>query len=173
MYPVNGYTISNHFGVKNDRYKAGYHTGVDIKAPAGTPVVSVRPCKVIEVSNYPSWGESYGTAVIVEFRNGLRAIYAHLSKTTVIKGQDLAEGAMLGKVGTTGNSTGNHLHFELRESPFRYDDHLDPTDLILLTNEDKQVAKKATVKKVANAKSPGKPKPANTKATRTDSSPSV
>jgi murein DD-endopeptidase MepM/ murein hydrolase activator NlpD len=66
MYPVQGYTISNHFGVKNDRYKAGYHTGVDIKAPAGTPVVSVRPCKVVEVSNYPSWGESYGTAVIVD-----------------------------------------------------------------------------------------------------------
>ena len=36
MYPVNGYTISNHFGVKNDRYKAGYHTGIDIKAPANT-----------------------------------------------------------------------------------------------------------------------------------------
>ncbi len=62
---------------------------------------------------------------------------------------------------------------KLRESPYKYDDHLDPTDLILLTNEDKEVAKKATAKKVANAKSPGKPKPANTKATRTDSSPSV
>ena len=156
--PVPNYKITTPYKREGKLWKLGYHTGIDYKAPQGTNVVAAQDCRVLEVSQRVSWGESYGTAVIVLHRDMTRAIYAHLSKTLVTRGQTLRAGDRLGKVGSTGNSTGAHLHFEVRTgnngdgSGYKYGDDCDPMPYVA----DSDVSLGLTpVKKVANAK----PKP--------------
>ena len=153
--PVPNYKITTPYKREGGLWKLGYHTGVDYKAPAGTNVVAAQDCRVLEVSQRVSWGESYGTAVIVLHRDMTRAIYAHLSKTLVRTGQQLKAGDKLGKVGSTGNSTGNHLHFEVRTgsnadgSGYKYGDDCDPAPYV----SDQEVSLGLnSVKEVANAK---------------------
>jgi murein DD-endopeptidase MepM/ murein hydrolase activator NlpD len=130
--PVPGYKVTTPYKREGKLWKLGYHTGVDFKAPAGTPVVAAQAGRVLEVSQRVSWGESYGTAVIVLHRDMTRAIYAHLSKAVVTRGQQIEMGQRIGKVGSTGNSTGAHLHFEVRTgnngdgSGYKYGDDVDP-----------------------------------------------
>ena len=157
--PVPGYKVTTPYKREGSHWKLGYHTGIDYKAPAGTNVVAAQDGRVIEVSQRVSWGESYGTAVIVLHRDMTRAIYAHLSKTLVTRGQTLRAGDRLGKVGSTGNSTGPHLHFEVRTgnnadgSGYKYGDDVDPMPYV----SDQEISLGLNpVKKVANAK----PKPA-------------
>lgn len=129
MYPLKTPKVSCGYGVEGDHWKLGRHNGVDFKAAIGTPVYAVAPCRVVEVGK-TSWGEAYGDrSVIVYFRNGQMAIYAHLDKAVVTKNQQLAEGDLIGKVGNRGNSTGPHLHFETRVEPHKYGEDVDPTYL--------------------------------------------
>lgn len=157
--PVPGYKVTTPYKREGKLWKLGYHTGVDYKAPAGTLVVAAQDCRVLEVSQRVSWGESYGTAVIVVHRDMTRAIYAHLSKTLVTKGQPLRAGDKIGKVGSTGNSTGAHLHFEVRTgnngdgSGYKYGDDVDPAPYV--SNQEVSLGLQA-ISEVANAK----PKPA-------------
>ena len=157
--PVPGYRVTTPYKREGKHWKLGYHTGIDYRAPQGTNVVAAQDGRVIEVSQRVSWGESYGTAVIVLHRDMTRAIYAHLSKTLVTRGQTLRAGDRLGKVGSTGNSTGPHLHFEVRTgnnadgSGYKYGDDVDPMPYV----SDQEISLGLNpVKKVANAK----PKPA-------------
>ncbi len=146
--PVPGYKVTTPYKREGSHWKLGYHTGIDYRAPSGTNVVAAQDGRVIEVSQRVSWGESYGTAVIVLHRDMTRAIYAHLSKTLVTRGQTLRAGDRLGKVGSTGNSTGPHLHFEVRTG-----NNVDPMPYV----SDQEISLGLNpVKKVANAK----PKPA-------------
>ena len=85
-----------------------FHTGIDIAAPLGTPVVAAFGGTV----THADWMGGYGKTVIVEHR-GQRTLYAHLSEIRVRPGL-IGAGMILGEVGTTGNSTGPHLHFELQ-----------------------------------------------------------
>ena len=84
------------------------HLGVDFAAPTGTPVRSVGDGKV----TYAGWKSGYGNFVVVQHSDQKSTAYAHLSRIGVRKGQSVEQGALIGAVGSTGASTGPHLHFE-------------------------------------------------------------
>lgn len=87
-----------------------FHLGIDIGAPYGSPVVSFRDGTVILAAYH--W--SYGNYVVVDHGNGLSTLYAHMSSINTNVGQHLSQGQQLGSVGSSGSSTGAHLHFEVR-----------------------------------------------------------
>lgn len=126
--PVPGYSITTRFGVPGSWWASGFHTGIDIAAPVGTPVVAAMAGRVIHVG-WGGWGRAYGIHVIIEGRGGKHQYgYMHLSSTSVRVGQRVKSGQRIGKVGATGNTTGPHLHFEVRVSPFGYNNRVvDPT----------------------------------------------
>lgn len=101
-------------------WSCGYHTGVDFAVPTGTPIFAAKDGKVLEAKTKVTWGGSYGTAIVIDHGDGFRAIYAHLSKLEVKVGQQVTKGQQIGLSGNTGNSTGPHLHFEVRVSPWKY-----------------------------------------------------
>ena len=86
------------------------HTGIDFAAKAGTHIYSWRDGKV----TFAGWSGGYGNFIIIDHGNGFVTRYAHCSKIAVTKGQIVSQGQIIGYVGTTGNSTGNHLHFEIK-----------------------------------------------------------
>lgn len=93
---------------------AGGHSGLDITAPSGTPVVSVAAGTVVSEN---ASGSAYGNHVVVKHADGKYTLYAHLSAITVSVGQTVSAGQQVGNVGSTGNSSGPHLHFEVRTDP--------------------------------------------------------
>ncbi|MBT2493728.1 transglycosylase family protein [Streptomyces sp. ISL-96] len=99
----------------------GYHTGVDFPVPTGTAVKSVAPGRVVSAG----WGGAYGYQVVVQHVDGKYSQYAHLSALTVREGQKVGVGQRIGRSGSTGNSTGPHLHFEVRTGP-GYGSDVDP-----------------------------------------------
>ena len=103
--------ISSAFGMRKDPFtgKPRFHKGVDLAAPAGTPVVAALPGKVIS-AGYES---GYGNSVLVEHDGGLRTRYGHLASINVKAGDMVTSDDALGKVGSTGRSAGAHLHFEV------------------------------------------------------------
>lgn len=112
-------------------WSCGYHTGVDFACPEGTEVYAVANGKVLEAKNGVTWGGSYGNAIIVNHGEGHRAVYAHLSKILVKPDEKVVEGQLIGYSGNTGNSSGPHLHFEVRVTPFKYaNKDVDPKVLI-------------------------------------------
>jgi murein DD-endopeptidase MepM/ murein hydrolase activator NlpD len=89
------------------------HRAIDIGAPIGSPVVASDSGYVM----YAGWDTSgYGNLIIIDHRNGYRTLYAHLSAFSVKTGDSVGRGARVGSVGSTGNSTGAHLHFEIRRN---------------------------------------------------------
>jgi len=88
-----------------------YHKGVDI-ANRGTPAVLAADSGRVEISGWPD-GNGYGNRVLINHGNGYKTLYAHLSRIYVIPGQTVARGAPIGQMGSTGRSTGPHLHFEI------------------------------------------------------------
>lgn len=104
-------------------YSLGYHTGVDFAASTGTVVKAVAAGTV--VASDPSG--SYGINVLVKHTDGTYSLYAHLSSKTVFPGTKVAAGRMVGRSGSTGNSTGPHLHLEIRtKANFGAGNFLDP-----------------------------------------------
>jgi murein DD-endopeptidase MepM/ murein hydrolase activator NlpD len=87
------------------------HAGLDIGVPQGTPVQAAKAGKVVFAGD----GGGYGNLVVIQHEDGKFAKYAHMSSINVKEGQQVAAGELVGKVGSTGNSTGPHLHFEVRE----------------------------------------------------------
>ncbi|MFJ3670110.1 transglycosylase family protein [Streptomyces sp. NPDC090106] len=94
-------------------WSKGYHTGVDFAVPTGTSVKSVAAGKVVTAG----WGGSFGYQVVVRHSDGRYTQYAHLSAISVRDGQSVGAGQRIGRSGSTGNSTGPHLHFEVRTGP--------------------------------------------------------
>ncbi len=109
--PVSG-EISSSFGWRIDPFtgKRSYHRGIDIKAKEGIPVKSAESGEVI----FAGKKGGYGNLVIIEHSGGYKTYYAHLEEIEVKKGDSVAKGTIIGKVGSTGRSTGPHLHFEIR-----------------------------------------------------------
>ena len=97
--------------------KPNNHTGIDIPAPKGTKIMAAKS-GVVVTSTY---NNSYGNYVVVAHSDGTSTLYAHMSKRSVSEGQTVRQGDKLGEVGTTGSSTGNHLHFEFRVNGTRKD----------------------------------------------------
>lgn len=87
------------------------HKGIDIASPAGTPIYAAQTGTVV-TSRYSS---SYGYYVVIDHGNGYKTLYAHCSKLLVSVGESVAQGEVIAQVGTTGISTGNHLHFEVQK----------------------------------------------------------
>ena len=113
--PVSG-TITSRFGV-NESIRNHTHAGLDIGAPKGTPIAAAASGTVTYSGNA---NDGYGYYVIISHGNGVQTVYAHCSQLLVSKGQTVNQGDIIGKVGSTGNSTGNHLHFEVRKDGIKY-----------------------------------------------------
>jgi murein DD-endopeptidase MepM/ murein hydrolase activator NlpD len=99
--------LASVFGPRGD----GFHSGIDIVAPAGVPVAAAAPGRVMW-AGYRAGG--WGLLVTIAHRDGVRTMYAHLSRVGVRLGERVGEGARVGRVGATGDATGPHLHFEVR-----------------------------------------------------------
>jgi len=110
--PVEG-QISSLYGDRKDPFtgKNRRHNGLDIAAPAGTSVSAAAAGTV----SYSGWKPGYGNIVIIEHGNGYETRYAHNSDTLVRKGETVTAGQSIATVGSTGRSTGPHLHFEVRK----------------------------------------------------------
>ena len=106
--PVSG-IISSRYGVSSN-IRSSNHTGLDIASPSGTPIKVVADGTVTQAS----YKGSYGNLVKVDHGNGLETWYAHTSKMYVKVGQKVKAGEVIAAVGSTGNSTGSHLHLEIR-----------------------------------------------------------
>lgn len=105
IWPVNGAVVSG-FGMRWGRM----HEGIDITAPTGAPIWAAAAGTVI----HAGWLGGYGNLVVVDHGNGLATAYAHASVILVALGQEVAQGETLSLVGSTGNSSGPHLHLEVR-----------------------------------------------------------
>ena len=111
LWPLSGYTrVSSPFGYRNCPYHGQeLHGGCDVPSPSGTPIRAAKS-GVVVISTY---GSSYGNYVVIAHSDGSRTMYAHQSQRAVSAGQTVSQGQTIGYVGSTGNSTGSHLHFEL------------------------------------------------------------
>jgi len=129
LWPVEG-TLEGGFGGRRNPFGgSGYefHTGQDIEAPWGAPVIAGASGKV----SFVGWQNGYGQLVIVDHGGGLTTRYGHLSHIDVELNQTVARAQLLGKVGSTGRSTGPHLHYEVRIN----DQAVDPLPYLLLSNK--------------------------------------
>lgn len=112
-WPTPGYTgISSPYGYRiHPIYKVKkFHSGIDINAPSGANIVAVNSGKVI----LAGWNGGYGNCIIIDHGDGIATLYGHQSKLLVSVGDKVNKGDTIGKVGSTGLSTGPHLHFEVR-----------------------------------------------------------
>jgi murein DD-endopeptidase MepM/ murein hydrolase activator NlpD len=134
IWPVNG-TLEGGFGGRRNPFGGpGYefHSGQDIEAPWGAPVIAGASGKVIFVG----WQNGYGQLVVVDHGGGLTTRYGHLSQIDVELDQVVSRGELLGKVGSTGRSTGPHLHYEVRIN----DEPVDPLPYLLQSNPNQDQA---------------------------------
>ncbi len=115
VYPLEKPAVlSSNFGWRKDpfNHKKFFHSGVDLAVPLGTEVKSIMDGKVI----YSGWKKGYGNIVIIKHADGLSSRYAHNSKLEVELGQEVKAGDLICRSGSTGRSTGPHLHFEVRKN---------------------------------------------------------
>ncbi|WP_306813751.1 peptidoglycan DD-metalloendopeptidase family protein [Enterococcus gallinarum] len=105
LVPVKNYSISSHFGPRSNEF----HRGLDLAAAQGEPILAAKKGKVIIAEFHPSWGNY----VVLEHEDGTTTLYAHQQEYHVKVGQQVKQGQTIGYVGSTGNSTGSHLHFEV------------------------------------------------------------
>ncbi|MBD8070292.1 peptidoglycan DD-metalloendopeptidase family protein [Bacillus sp. PS06] len=122
VWPVVG-EISDTFGTRHGRHK-----GLDIAAPKGEDTLTVDE-GVVKKSYYST---TYGHVVFIGHPNGLETVYAHLSKRNVEEGDKVKAGQKIGEVGSTGVSTGSHLHFEVHKGEWTYDKNnaIDPLTVL-------------------------------------------
>lgn len=109
VWPTTVKRITQYFGWR--------HTGLDIAGPIGTPIIAARAGRV--VSSKCGWNGGYGCHVILDHGDGVRTMYAHDSRNYVDVGETVAQGQTIAAMGSTGRSTGNHIHFEIRVNGVR------------------------------------------------------
>ena len=108
IWPAKG-TLTSRFGMRNGRK----HEGIDIGAPKGTPVRAAASGQVV----FSGWGPTgYGKMIIIKHQHHLTTLYAHNSKLIAKKGTRVKQGQKISLIGSTGRSTGPHLHFEVRNN---------------------------------------------------------
>lgn len=122
--PVRGYEVNSAFGMRRlPGQAARHHDGVDIAAPQGTGVYVAAEGRVLR-TGYDAGG--YGRFIEVRHPNGMTTLYGHLSRVDVASGDEIGVNQRIGLVGSTGRSTGPHLHFEVR----RGDRQIDPVKVM-------------------------------------------
>jgi Membrane proteins related to metalloendopeptidases len=109
----NRYTISSEFEMR----WGTMHFGVDLAAPYGTPIHATHAGTIL----LATWYDGYGNCVIIDNGNGITTIYGHASALNVVQGQQVKAGDVIAWVGSTGFSTGDHLHYEVRVNNGQYD----------------------------------------------------
>lgn len=123
VHPVANPVVASSFGPRG----GGFHRGVDFAAPLGTPIFASLAGTVIRSEYHASWGNY----VAIEHENGLTTLYAHNNQNLVTVGQTVEQGEIIASMGSTGNSTGPHLHFEVSLSPSLAQDQLiDPMTVL-------------------------------------------
>ncbi len=108
--PVSGH-ITSRFGAR-ESIRTHAHKGMDIAAPRGTQIKASADGKI----SYSGWMGGYGNLIIIDHGNGIQTYYGHCSKLYAKVGEQVTAGDVIAAVGSTGNSTGNHLHFEIRKN---------------------------------------------------------
>ncbi|GGJ46226.1 M23 family metallopeptidase [Streptomyces brasiliensis] len=127
--PVKKYTLSAGFAQSGSHW-AHKHSGQDFAVPIGTNVVAAHGGTVVKAGpNGAGDGPAYGNAIVIKHGNGTYSQYAHLSKVDVRMGQVVKTGQHIALSGNTGNSTGPHLHFEIRTTP-NYGSGIDPVPFL-------------------------------------------
>ncbi|EXU66108.1 peptidase [Streptomyces sp. PRh5] len=115
--PVDKYSIGAAFGLAGNLWSHN-HSGQDFVVPTGTPVHAAHGGVVVKAGpNGGGDGPAYGNAIVIKHDNATYSQYAHLSRIDVRIGQSVSTGQQIGLSGSTGNSTGPHLHFEIRTTP--------------------------------------------------------
>ncbi|GAX88548.1 M23 family metallopeptidase [Effusibacillus lacus] len=111
IWPTGSRNVTSGFGYRKDPYNGYYslHTGIDISGSYGSPVISTAK----GVVTHAGWDGGYGISVTVDHGNGLVTRYGHLSGVSVESGQAVKKGDQVGQMGSTGRSTGTHLHYEV------------------------------------------------------------
>lgn len=124
--PIKNGKISTPFGKVGKHWSSGKHTGCDFAVPVGTPILAVADGKITTAN----WGKSYGVQLVQAVPGGW-VIYAHLNKARVKPGATVTKGQLIGESGNTGNSTGPHLHFEMRDNiRWSAGKPIDPKDIL-------------------------------------------
>ncbi|WP_326720233.1 M23 family metallopeptidase [Streptomyces sp. NBC_00243] len=119
--PVTGSYVSTGYKTGGSLWSSGSHTGIDFHAASGTSVHAVGSGTVVEAG----WGGAYGNNIVIKMNDGTYTQYGHLSSIGVSVGQTVTPGQQIGLSGSTGNTTGPHLHFEARTTA-EYGSDIDP-----------------------------------------------
>ena len=114
IHPVSG-IISSRFGVRSS-IRSSAHTGLDIATSSGTPIAAAAAGTV----TFSGWKGSYGNLLVITHDNGVQTYYGHCSALYASVGQTVSQGETVAAVGSTGNSTGAHLHLEVRVNGVAY-----------------------------------------------------
>ncbi|MBT2407912.1 MULTISPECIES: M23 family metallopeptidase [unclassified Streptomyces] len=119
--PVEGSYVSTQYHAGGGMWSSGSHTGIDFHAASGTSVHAVGAGTVVEAG----WGGAYGNNVVIKHNDGTYTQYGHMSSLSVSVGEQVTPGQQIGLSGSTGNSSGPHLHFEARTGA-EYGSDIDP-----------------------------------------------
>ena len=111
MFPVQGYRITSRFGYRSDPFTGvrTFHTGIDLAAPYGTPI-KASLAGTVAATGYSA---VFGNYVILSHDDGFQTLYGHMSSIGASRGDRVAQGAVIGYVGSTGYSTGCHVHLSV------------------------------------------------------------
>ena len=113
-YPYDG-TRSSDYGYRRNPfggYSGEFHPGVDVKGPVGDPIHATAD----GIVNRCDWYNGYGNAVVIDHKSGYQSLFGHLTKVNVVQGQFVKAGDVIGFLGSTGRSTGPHVHYEIRQN---------------------------------------------------------
>ncbi|MGW7458479.1 M23 family metallopeptidase [Streptomyces sp. NPDC054797] len=119
--PIEGSYVSTQYHAGGGMWSSGSHTGIDLHASSGTSVHAVGVGVVVEAG----WGGAYGNNVVIKHNDGTYTQYGHMNSLSVSVGQEVTAGQVIGLSGSTGNSSGPHLHFEARTGS-QYGSDIDP-----------------------------------------------
>jgi murein DD-endopeptidase MepM/ murein hydrolase activator NlpD len=119
--PIRSFQLSARFGEGGSNWSSR-HTGLDFRAPYGTSVYAASNGRVARVAYHPA----YGNTIVLDIGRGITLWYCHLSSVKVSQGEKVDVGERIGAVGTSGNTTGSHLHFEVR----KWDQPTDPSTFL-------------------------------------------
>ncbi len=121
-WPVANPVIGTSYGASGRLWSSGHHTGVDFKASVGTPIFSIGDGQVFDTG----YSSAYGNYVEIYHGNNIYSFYAHASRVQVSVGQKVSKGTQIMLAGQTGNTTGPHLHFEIRTPGYKYSNCVNP-----------------------------------------------